>query len=75
MSATAHGCNTWRRGEEARQLALAMAELDALNDEIMRVYSSMRPAKWMRHSKSHLCYHRKRRIREKWRKKLGWENT
>lgn len=61
---------TWCRGEEARRIALAMAEIDALNDEIMRVYSSIKPAKWQRYPMSHLCFHRKRRIREKWRKRL-----
>lgn len=48
------------------------AEIRRLNAEIARRYEAMRPTKWLRYSMSHLCFHRKRRIREKWRKRLGW---
>lgn len=59
-----------RASMEARRLAQAMAEIDALSDEILRLYNTMRPVV-LRYPMSHLCWHRKRKIREKWRKRLG----
>jgi hypothetical protein len=62
----------WKAREyKAQEVAMAMARMDALSDEITRMYNSMKPTKWRRYSMSHLCWHRKRRIRDKWRKKLG----
>jgi hypothetical protein len=62
---------TYGASEEARRVALACAEVDRLNDEITRLYNAMKPAKWLRYPMSHLCWHRKRRIRKKWRRLLG----
>jgi hypothetical protein len=64
--------------KKARDLALTLAEMDRLNDEIRRSYDAMVPTFFLPlRRNSHLGWHRKRRIRKKWRRRLGghWLRT
>lgn len=45
--------------------------LDKLAGEVVSRYASFTPRRWIPLSNSHLAFHRNRRIRKKWRRRLG----
>jgi hypothetical protein len=58
--------------DKARALAETFAEVDRLSKEIQRLYDAMVPTFFLpRRRNSHLGWHRKRRIRKKWQRRLG----
>lgn len=40
--------------------------------EIERLYAALTLQKWLTYPKSHLAFHRQRRVRKKRKRRLGW---